>query len=217
MTARQPDLIPIPPGAASTVCSCGVTFWWARYKGKGVPVSCPETLETKTMGVLKLATRKPTPTTSGVGILHHIDCANRKTFGSGAAAVERAATRALGARPVPETADDVAARIRAAETCAEQYGVRCTGAPQLRETCDGFAVICFVLDGKLFAAPCSAHADPVHRALKLDRRSDHTVHSLHEYLVDKGDAVAKRFAARCVLIREWNAGRGFTVPAKGAT
>jgi hypothetical protein len=182
-----------------------------------VPVACPSSIETKTAGTLSLPTRAPTSSVAGIGILHHIDCPNRKKFsGGGANATAKAATEALGPRPEPPSDDDLAARVRAAEALAEQYGVRCTGAPELRETCGGFAVISFVLDGKLFAAPCSAHADAVQRALKLDRRSDYAAHALHEYLLDKGVVVAHRFAKRCELIRTWNADHRFKVPARGA-
>jgi hypothetical protein len=220
---RMPEMIPIPAGAHSKLCACGVTLWWVRHKGKPIPVSCPETLQTKTMGLLSIPSRRPTGTAAGVGINHYINCANRKSYGpatapngaAGAASVERAATDALGARPVPPSADDVATRIRTAEALAERYGVRCTGAPDVREDCGGFAVVAFLLAGKLFAAPCSAHADRVHNALKFDRRHEYEIHQLDEYVVDKGDDVAKRFAARCATIRDANTAHGFKVPARG--
>lgn len=212
---RMPELIPIPAGAASKVCTCGVRFWWTRHKGKPVAASCPATIETKSMGTLALPTRAPTGTTAGVGIYHHIDCTNRKEFGTGGDAVARASEKALGPRPVMQSADTIADRIRQAEALAERWNVRCTGAPQLTETCGGFAVIAFVLGDTLFAAPCSAHADAVYRALKFDRRSDFTTHDLHEYLQDRGDAVAQRFYDRCALIRQHNAASGFRVPPRG--
>lgn len=171
-----------------------------------MPVVCPATLETKSAGVIALPTHAPGDVSAGVGIDHHINCPNKRKY-DGRFAPHPAASNS-----------DVAAKIRAAEACAERWNVRCTGAPGLvpGETCGGFAVIAFLVAGRLVAAPCAAHADGVQRALRIDRRSDTRPHALHEFLVDRGDVVAGAFAKKCAGIREWNRDTGFVVPKRPA-
>lgn len=212
---KTPELIQIPAGAGSKLCECGARIWWVVHNGKRVPVSCPTTLQTKTMGVLAIASRQPTRDGPGHGINHYIDCAKRAKFGRAASASPSTTLEsAIGPRPVHEDAAAVAARIRAAEALSQQYDVRCTGAPHVPELCGGFAVTSFVIDGRLVSAPCAAHADIVARALMTERPGAVKAHPLHEWLADRGDVVAQRFAARCTLIRDWNHAGGFKIPAK---
>jgi hypothetical protein len=232
---RLPEYIPIPFDADHKRCECGTSFWWVRRGGKLLPVSCPVSVETKS-GTVDLHCQPPLNTRAmsrdGVGILHYIDCPDRKKFGKASAhdghspatapPSTRPATSVLANvdAPKPEPPVDPeshAAKVRAAEALSEAHGLRCSGAPFLPEACNGFAVCVLKIDRKLFATPCVAHADTVTDAvIAAGRKRSLTVHAVDELLGDYGPSVAAKFVARAAQLRAMNHRNGFQVPSRGA-
>lgn len=208
MTAREtklpvmPKLFVIPAGAKTKRCDCGRTLYMVREGGVHVPVTTPPSLTT-TRGEIDLhalGVQPPGDGQPGLGINHFIDCPKRATY-------KRTQRRAAGGVDLDE-------RIARAEAVAQQYGVRCTGAPHATD-CNGFAVVAFNLRGRLFATPCSVHADKVQRELRLNAAREFTVHALDEFLIDRGERVARAFAEKAAHVKRWNADVGFRVPTRG--
>jgi hypothetical protein len=116
----------------------------------------------------------------------------------------------------PNERADVAKAIALAEQWSHAHGLRCTGAPNLRETCGGFAVVVFLLDKRLFATPCSAHADAVLAALRFaGRMRDVKFFPVQAYLEDAEPERAAKFVERAKAVADRNVRDGFSVPRAG--
>jgi hypothetical protein len=197
---RLPTLHQIPFGANAKRCECGRVVYMVKVDGKYLPISTAPQLETKqgTINLRALGVVDPNVSTAGMGINHFIDCPKRQQFGKRAEPTDEAVTR----------------RIVVAAELAERFGVRCTGAPDVRD-CGGLAIVAFTLRGKLFAAPCSVHASKVQAALQQHAARESRAHDLAEFLRDRGDDVARKFAAKAAQVRTWVAANGFRVPTSG--
>lgn len=237
-SVKLPTLYVIPARTKATRCACGRDIWFVMHEGKRVPISVHPTIPTKAGPVTVPGVRAPVEHASdGFGYIHFIDCDKRRKFEKPAdptpadptpaiappqrygppTSASAAVAQIIGPPPSPlaVAADDYAARVRAAEALAQRWDVRCTGSPGVPEQCNGWSVAAFLLGDRLFAAPCSACADRVQRLLKYERPREWSAHALNEYLVDRGDDVARKFAARVAAIREWNKDHGVQVPARG--
>lgn len=211
---KLPPLIVIPAGSKPHQCGCKMWTYFAKHDGRTRIVSCG-TLQTN--GDRTFYSRKtkrdipvpgigpPTATADGLGFDHHIDCAQSEQW-------RKPQPRA----PMEREPSDIVAKIAATEQLAQAWGIKCTGGPRVND-CNGDAVVAFLLGGKLFATPCSYHADRTKKAiLDAGRGRDYTHHALEEFLLDKGARVAEQFAKKAAALRRWHTERGgITVPPHG--
>jgi hypothetical protein len=199
-----PQLYTVPPNTRAKNCDCRRRIWMLDVDGKVLPITCTETfIDTKQFGrVMVPGVKPPTATDAGLGFNHFIDCPNRRAH-----------------RKRDDTAHeraDVAKAIALAEQWSHAHGLRCTGAPNLRETCGGFAVVVFLLDKRLFATPCSAHADAVLAALRFaGRMRDVKFFPVQAYLEDAEPERAAKFVERAKAVADRNVRDGFSVPRAG--
>lgn len=203
ISVRMPKLIVIPAGAKPHQCGCGSWQYFVRDGEVTRTVSISGKFYSKTAKaeITVPGCKGPTATSPGLGFDHHIDCALREQF-----------------RKRPRSKDQQQRDVVAAEALAVKYGVKCSGVPGYPGgECNGDAVVAVLLAKRLFATPCAVHADRVTREIEnAGRTRDMSLHSLDEFLKDRGDDVAKKFAERASVIRKWHTERGgLTVPKQG--
>lgn len=203
---RMPTLYTIPIGTKVALCGCGMYQYFVKHDGVTHSISISGKFYSKTARaeITVPGCKPPTATSPGLGFDHHIDCAQREQF-----------------RRARKDKREIARDVAAAEELARRFGVRCSGdtkpAVGDADACNGDAVVALNVVGKLFATPCSVHADRVQKAIRdAGRGRELTMHALEEFLVDRGPKIAEQFVAKAMHIREWhNARGGVVVPATG--
>jgi|SRR3954462_7319204 len=209
---KLPPYHVVPPGTPQTKCStCGRPLWKIKAdSGSTIPVTCTiDSIETKTGRVGVPGLVPPTATSSGMGINHFVDCPQRNEHRAGHSARTMPAAPAEPIRTLTEQQQAVAN----AEGWARQFGIRCTGAPNLPEQCGNDGLVVLLLSDKIFATPCAAHADVIVDAVKrAGRFRDLRYWPIDRYL--RGPH-AQQFAEKAKRVRERNRVFGFTVPASG--
>jgi hypothetical protein len=160
---RMPQLFVIPAGTKPARCGCGMWHYFVAVDGTTRSISISGAFHSKKAGreIAVPGCKPPTATSPGLGFDHHIDCVQREQYRRRGGST---------ARRTAETPDERAGKVRAAEELARRFGIRCTGAPRVTD-CNGDAVVVFLLAKRLFATPCSVHADATQRAITDAARS----------------------------------------------